>query len=167
MLFLHLGHIPLLSHFVSHSVIAFSVPQAAKCCSSCFCSLTTGRWVCLKGLLQLLCEKDSYLPTGGYNRVLSLWARLGLTGQLCTQEDFKQPVCWYMRPFTHPVGCLTWDIPALEPTGSWVGPGLHEKTAASLRPYVNEYTPVPLLQVSLCLQWATVVSLLLQEILQY
>ena len=52
-------------------------------------------------------------------------------GQLFIQKDFKQPACWWVGLCSFPVGCLAWGIPALEPTGCWVGPGLGEKMAAS------------------------------------
>ena len=40
--FLHLGHVPLLSHFIFLSVIVVSIPQAAACSSSRLCSLPRG-----------------------------------------------------------------------------------------------------------------------------
>ena len=45
------------------------------------------------------------------------------------------------------VGCS-----ALEPTASWVEPGLGEKMAASSRAHTNEYSPELPLQWSLSLQ---------------
>ena len=46
------------------------------------------------------------------------------SGRLWAQEDFRQPVCWQVELCSSLVGCLTWGIPALKPTGCWVGPGL-------------------------------------------
>ena len=54
-----------------------------------------------------------------------------------------------------PVDCLAWGIPALEPTGFWVGPGLGAKILASRRSHTNEYYPILLLPVSLSPDWGT------------
>ena len=39
---------------------------------------------------------------------------------LWAQDDFRQPVCWWVGMCSHPVGCLAWGIPEPEPTSSWV-----------------------------------------------
>ena len=51
---------------------------------------------------------------------------------------------------SHPTGCLAWSVPALEPIGFWVGPGLGEKMVASRRAHASKYPPQLLLPVSLC-----------------
>ena len=77
------------------------------------------------------------------------------SGQLCSQEDFKHLVCWWVELCSHSVGCLAWGIPAPEPTGCWVGLGLSEKMATSRRAHANEYSLELPLPVSPSLQWAT------------
>ena len=54
-----------------------------------------------------------------------------------------QPVCWWVGLCFCPVGCLVWGVPALEPTGCWVGPGLGEIKAVSRRAHANQYSPEP------------------------
>ena len=41
-----------------------------------------------------------------------------------------------------PVNCLTWVVPALEPTGCWMEPSLGTKTPDSKRAHANEYSPI-------------------------
>ena len=73
-----------------------------------------------------------------------------LPGRFFTQEDFKQPVCWWVGVCSCPVGCLVWGIPELGPTGYWVGTGISGKMAAFKRAHATEYS-----SVSLSLQSAT------------
>ena len=75
-------------------------------------------------------------------------------GQLFIQKDFKQPACWWVGLCSFPVGCLAWGVPALEPLGCWLGPGLGEKMVPSERAHSNEYSPELLPPVSLSPQWA-------------
>ena len=89
--------------------------------SSCFCCVLHGGWS---------------------------WSK-GRGGQLWAQEDIRQPVCSCVGLCFHFFGCLAWVIPALEPIGCWVGPGLGKKMVASRRAHANEYSPELLLRVSL------------------
>ena len=130
------------------------------CSSCCFCSIPLGGWGHLRGLCRLPGGRDWYLTTGGWSCVLSLWWAGLCVGsmfvkQLFTQEDFKQPIWWWVRLCSRPVFCLAWGIPALEPTGCWVGLGLGEEMVASRRAHVTEYSPELLPPVSLSPQWAT------------
>ena len=44
--------------------------------------------------------------------------------KLWAQKDFRVPSCCWVGLCSLLVGCLAWGIPALEPTGCWVGLGL-------------------------------------------
>ena len=44
---------------------------------------------------------------------------------------FSTFICLWVRLCSHPVGHLVWGIPALEPAGCWVGPGLSVKMVNS------------------------------------
>ena len=61
---------------------------------------------------------------------------------LFAQQHFRQPFCWWAGLFSHPVCCLSWTVPVLEPTDCWVGPGLHagdpSKMSASSRVHIAE-----------------------------
>lgn len=62
------------------------------------------------------------------------WAGLHQAARLevpWAQEVYKQPVCWWMKLCTSHIGCLAWDISAMEPIGCWVGPSLNAKMVAS------------------------------------
>ena len=54
-----------------------------------------------------------------------------------------------------PVGWLAWGIPALEPTGGWVGPGLGEKIVNFRRAHAKDYSPELSPPMSLSLRWDT------------
>ena len=84
------------------------------------------------------------VPLAGRAVSRGLFSRL-----LWAQEDFKQPICCWVGLCSCPVGCLARGIPALEPTGCWVGPGLGEKMVTSRRAHASEYFPELLLPVSL------------------
>ena len=51
---------------------------------------------------------------------------------LWAQEVFGQHVCWWVWLYSHLVCCLAWGIPALEPTGCWVRPGLSAKDPSKI-----------------------------------
>ena len=102
--------------------------------------------------LRVLCR----LPAGNMCFLLaSGWSWSCPSGQQGhAQEDFKQPVCWWLGLCFLPVGCLVWGIPAVEPTGCWVGLGLGEEMATSMKAHTNQYSSELLLPVSLFPQWA-------------
>ena len=84
----------------------------------------------------------------------------------CSQEDFRQPVCWRVGPCPCPDGCLAWGIPTLKPTGCWVGPGLGSKMSASRRAHKDESSLICLSPVSMSPGWATAAPPPPQETLQ-
>ena len=62
---------------------------------------------------------------------------------------------WWVGLYTCPLGCLASGVPALEPSGCWVGPGLGVKMVVSRTAHTTTYyleSPPPL---PLSPQWAT------------
>ena len=76
------------------------------------------------------------------------------SGHLWAQEDFMQTVCWWAGLCCHPISCLVWGIPALEPIGCWEGPGFSEEMVACRSAHTHAYSPELPPPVSLSPQWA-------------
>ena len=126
-----------------------------------FCCLPPGGWDWCKGLVQAswwegLVSAHLWVELGLVPLVGRALSRGVFNGQLWAQEDLRQPVCWWVELCSHPDACLTWGLPALEPTGWWLGPGLGEKMAASRSTCTNEYSPELPPPVSSSPQWAKV-----------
>ena len=94
-------------------------------------------------------------PSGGQGCVKRcvykwLWAQYG----------FRHPVCWWVGLCSYLAGGLAWGVPALEPVGCLVGPGLDAKMAISDRAHTDQYSLGLLPLVSLPPQWTTADSYL-------
>lgn len=71
-------------------------------------------------------------------------------------KGFEQLVCWWVALCSYCDDCLTWGVPALEPAGIWVRPGIGVKLVTTNRLHPDQYSLLPRLPVSLSLQWALV-----------
>ena len=109
--------------------LQFPFCRLQGCSFSCFCSLPPGEWGWSKKLAQASwwerlvlahsCVEMGLVPLVGRTVSKGVFSR-----KLWAQKDFRLPSCCWVGLCSLLVGCLAWGIPALEPTGCWVGLGL-------------------------------------------
>ena len=130
--------------------------------SSGFWCLSPGGWDWSRGLYRLPSGWYWCLPTGRWSGSCPSGGQGHVKGcvwrWLWTQEDFRQPFCWWAGLCSYPTGCLAWAVPALEPAGCWVGPDLSAKMVTSKRAHMDEYSPVPPPPASVSPKWVTPAS---------
>ena len=77
--------------------------------------------------------------------------------QLGTQEVFMVSVCRWVGLCSCSIGCLAWDVAALESIGYWVRQGFGDQLLASRRSHADRNSLISLPPESLSLERATVV----------